>query len=91
MVTIGATTLLVMEINEVEPGIRELRCTSSVRPWRRDDELLSVYSHVLPEGAPAAAVYRSLEEARSTLKAAADARSSRRRIHLESRSCSARS
>jgi hypothetical protein len=68
MVTIGATTLLVMEINEVEPGIRELRCTSSVRPWRRDDELLSVYSHVLPEGPPAAAVYRSLEEARSNLK-----------------------
>ena len=66
--TIGATTLLVLEINEIEPGIREFRCTSAMRPWRAGDELLSVYGHVLPEGRPASPVYRSLEEARSTLK-----------------------
>jgi hypothetical protein len=68
MVTIGATTLLVMEINEIEPGIQELRCTSATRPWQRGDELLSVYSHVVPEGPRGASVYRSLEEARAKLK-----------------------
>jgi hypothetical protein len=68
MVTIGATTLVVMEINEVEPGIQEFRCTSALQPWREGHELLSVYSHVLPEGPPAPSVYRSLEEARANLK-----------------------
>jgi hypothetical protein len=60
--------LLVMEANEVQPGIQELRCTSALRPWRRGDELLSVYSHVLPEGPSGPSVYRSLEEARANLK-----------------------
>ena len=64
----GATTLLVLEVNEVEPGIEELRCTSTLQPSRRGDELLSVYSHVLREGPPAPFVYRSLEEARANLK-----------------------
>jgi hypothetical protein len=38
-----------METDQVEPGILELRCASAVRPPRPGDELLSVYSHVLPE------------------------------------------
>jgi hypothetical protein len=54
-----------MEADEVEPGIRELRCASAVRPWRRGDELLSVYAHVLPDGPHA---FRSLEDARASLK-----------------------
>jgi hypothetical protein len=65
-VTLGATSLLVLETEEVEPGIRELRCASAVRPRRRGDELLSVFSHVFPAGTPS--VYRSLDEARSSLK-----------------------
>ena len=65
--TVGATSLLVVETSEVEPGIRELRCTSAIRPFRHGDELLSVYSHVLPD-APTPPIYRSLEEARATLK-----------------------
>jgi hypothetical protein len=60
--------LLVEEASEVEPGIRELRCASAVRAPRPDDELLSVYAHVVPVGEPRAAVYRSLEEARSSLR-----------------------
>ena len=63
----GATSLLVVESSDVEPGIRELRCTSALRPFRHGDDLLSVYSHVLPE-ATAGRVYRSLDEARSSLK-----------------------
>jgi hypothetical protein len=66
-VTVGATSFLVVEANEVEPGIRELRCTSVLRPFRHGDELLSVYAHVI-SGHAGAAVYRSLEEARSMLK-----------------------
>jgi hypothetical protein len=67
-VTIGATSLLVVETDEIEPGIRELRCTSAIRPRKRGEDLLSVYAHVLPEVSQAAPVYRSLEEARATLK-----------------------
>jgi hypothetical protein len=66
-VTVGATSFLVVEASEVEPGIRELRCASAVRPRRRGDELLSVYAHVVSDGS-APVVYRSLDEARSTLK-----------------------
>jgi hypothetical protein len=66
-VTVGATSFLVVEASEVEPGIRELRCTSTVRPFRAGDPLLSVYSHVLHEGTTPP-VYRSVEEARATLK-----------------------
>jgi hypothetical protein len=66
-VTVGATSLLVVESTVVEPGIRELRCTSALRPFRHGGDLLSVYSHVLPESA-AGRVYRSLDEARASLK-----------------------
>jgi hypothetical protein len=65
-VTIGATTLVVMEADEVEPGIRELRCASAVRPWRKGDSLLSVYAH-----GTGAVAFRSLEEARASLNVVA--------------------
>jgi hypothetical protein len=66
-VTVGATSFLVVAAEEIEPGIRELRCASALRPYRDGDTLLSVYAHVLPDTRPGR-VYRSVEEARTTLK-----------------------
>jgi hypothetical protein len=63
---------LVIEADDVEPGIRELRCASALKPWRSGDELLSVYAHVLPERPHA---YRSLDEARASLRVVPLARS----------------
>jgi hypothetical protein len=66
-VTVGATSFLVVAAEEIEPGIREFQCASALRPYHHGDTLLSVYAHVLPDAQPRR-VYRSLEEARSTLK-----------------------
>ena len=63
-ITVGATSFLVVETSEVEPGIRELRCTSAIRPFRHGDELLSVYAHVVAEGSAKPGTARSRKLAR---------------------------